>query len=69
MVRRSNTVTRASIEAEADPDFFLARVSTIYGYDYAQLEPTSVRVTHCIDWKQKVRKFDPDRSSILMGQL
>ena len=35
---------RASIEAEADPGFFLARVCTIYGYHYAQLEPTSVRV-------------------------
>jgi len=36
MVRHSNTVARASIEAEADPGFFLARVCTIYGYDYAQ---------------------------------
>jgi len=34
MVRHSNSV-RASIEAEADPGFFLARVCTIYGYDYA----------------------------------
>jgi len=65
MVRRFNTVVaRASIEAEADPGFFLARVPYMAMTIHSRSPLACAFQTHYIDWKQKVLKFN---SSILMG--